>query len=717
MLDVAKIEDAEQIWLIIEKRFNHERMAPVIPEERKKYYTLQLSPQEAKNFDENLAKHPKYQEVKDKIAKLKATWKKPKLIEVNPNGNYPRPFSHLLGWKKKPDDNSITGLKVKILHDPQKSAELLKALKDGDWDAKILQPTTYTPTGDNREFKIGSKEYELNFLALSLYAAEKISRQQIYTILCYTQTVKEYSLQKIAKILDDKGEFTAEAKEKLLPVLNKRFHLTALTTIQINQLKLLILALPKSEQIFYMISKTPKKPLETALENLDFLLSDYTNWILLSTGAHEALALVRFGLSSFSPILLMLGQKSIQDIENAVVEGYRPGAVNFFGTVPYVDIHKIEDVSNFAATEHDRFHAWMMCLSININTGEKMQQNKGIRMALLKCINVMRNITKIKYTKENWILLDGEVHFLLQYFKDINFLDFSDKNLTELFCNSILYGVGDPEGSFLFINYAMKKFPKYKTSEELNSHQWELTTMGALILIHMANYREEWVKIGIDPHYLTPAFSVYYDNVLHIFDKIKGRDPKIQILKLQCYVILKAHHNAVAFSNLSKIIDQAASYFTDKLQFMTIKKRQLNAIAGNPQLKAYFPKNSTTLCCDGKELAPPSRIFESSDDSFMLFLTKILADLHCQIYPAATITEGMESALALLVRDDKASFADDDALETIELEKDKPLSLELLALRNSSLSFFKKDVPEKLPLPINETLETLLDETSNLAFR
>ncbi len=633
MLRIKTLEDGKKIWLAVEEICDQKDIAPVISEDRKKYYTEKLTTVQKDAFDKQLDKTPLEKEkLLQAVNILQKQWKKTTEVKVNPQGNHSRFFSHFMAWEFK--DKKMTGIQVKKSRNHKKLDELFEAITTGNWEAKILHPTTCIPEGDNTKFKKNSKEHELSMLALSLYDDEKISRFQMYTLMQYAQTVKQFGLQDIYKILDKKGEFTSEAKEYLIPLLQKRNYLPELTSDQMKEFKLLVQALPLSEQIFYIVDNLENSQLRVDLAKLDTLFPHDKTYTLLSTGADAAFTLAIAGLEAFVPTLPMLGEKDIHTMEKAIRKGYRPCAVNFFDTTHYTVVHHYPVLDDLGVFKHDYYHGLLMSLILTAIDPISLQK-KGIRMALLKSVDMLRDITHIPFSKEQWLFLDGNCGYFLYYRKDINFLDSSNKNITTLWCHSLLFGLETNHIS----NGGFFLMPSEKTtrSKDMTHFQWNLTSIGALYLIHSYTHKKEWMAIGIDPDHFTKPFAEYYKEVAVIYDEIKANAPIIQIIKLQAYIALKKDDNLIAFAKISALIDKNESYLLKKLQFIKIKKSQISE---------YHALNATAIAYDKKEIAPPAIKSCFTD----LFLKNIIADLHFKDHPSKFLSECDAFAKSLLMK-------------------------------------------------------------------
>lgn len=166
---------------------------------------------------------------------------------------------------------------MKKLSDSMRTKRLLAALEKGDWYNKIFA------------------DKAIKQLTLNLFATSKISYQQACSILDRLQ-YKEVKNVFIYAILDANGNFTKEAEEILLPWLKNIYFLSAPTSDEITEFKLLIGTLPQSERFFYCIHENSqitvphKKP-----------TNEYQK-IRLTTGARDAWGIIHFGLDEYVPL-------------------------------------------------------------------------------------------------------------------------------------------------------------------------------------------------------------------------------------------------------------------------------------------------------------------------------------------------------------------------------------------------------------------------------
>lgn len=419
-------------------------------------------------------------------------------------------------------------------------AALKNALTLGDWTSPVFQETL------------------LPQYALSLHLAGTITFHQFCTVMERWQTFKDFPPLHTYKLLDEAGEFTEAAKNIWLPAQNKGRILKPLDKEQQENLKVLISTLPASEQIFYTtevgkLQDEKEDSLGNTLLRLDLVQKEKekegTSYLIhASAGVFDALNLVRFGIDEYVRPLHRLGAQTVDDIEAGVRAGVRMTALNFPDTVPYGDIHGYDDVTDFEATMHDKYHGLVMSA-----------MPKRIVAAILHVVDVLREETKLKWSKEMWILIDAELTYPLASFKHKKMVGQSNEEMTKLFCTTLKAG---------------------------NSSAFQVTQYGALImggkptdlfillLLDMYANPDQWAKYHIEPRFLSERFKDYYEGEMsEIYSLIKDDPLPIQVLKCQlCYYINDETHTRKQnimrrFKEIAAIIDANQTTILNKLVF------------------------------------------------------------------------------------------------------------------------------------------------------
>ncbi|MCW8409835.1 hypothetical protein OQJ13_12725 [Legionella sp. PATHC035] len=295
-------------------------------------------------------------------------------------------------------DDFLNGNKITIPAHITLDAEGLegvaKAIACGDFEHPALNKEDHT------------------FYALWLFKQNKITRQQMTTILARAQIPKEYPLEKTFSIFAHDGQLSKEAIELCFPAIVESIYGERLTREQTERLLNLILAAPKSEQVFFISKHNPQiiAPPNTRIQLGDALLRN-RSWhratyqgdeydLYLSFGVIEALQIARYGVHGAAANRAKIGKLDIDAVKEGVVYNYRPTAISMPNSgveTPTKEIHGYADTPMPVVTEHDVYHA-------------KIQSTLGPDFNLM--LNHMHQIiaqhTKLKWSKTMWELIDRE---------------------------------------------------------------------------------------------------------------------------------------------------------------------------------------------------------------------------------------------------------------------------------------------------------------------
>jgi hypothetical protein len=367
----------------------------------------------------------------------------------------------------------------------------------------------------------------LPYLAITLYATNKISSQQAYSCLYIYQARQQFKDLKGCAVLDEKGNFTPEAEKYLLPSLNKSNLFTAIEKKLLDSFKLLILTLPVSERYFFMANLAGNpNPTDLTLQlavNGTFLSNiEYasTQFIYLTAGLKDAVGITRFGVTQHARCIPRLGVQTKDDIEAGIRKDIRPSAIRIDGKQDPMMIHEFKDASPLIVSMHDDYHR-------DILSSIPSECRRGIE----RLIDITReNILKKPWSREIWDWVDNENRYFMMNLSELDAK--SDK--TVLFCdllsNSTAYG--DERGGFL-INYK-------------ESRVGELTMLGANFIIDMIEHKDKWVGLGIDPDKLVEPFKHLYIEIKNNFQYIKNPDRNIMIFNCQLYQALQSINRLAA---------------------------------------------------------------------------------------------------------------------------------------------------------------------------
>lgn len=465
--------------------------------------------------------------------KIQAFWNrlrsKDTLIRVNPRGFHSREFHHFLNY------SSEKKFQVKKSIHRAKLSLLLTALELGLWDHVIFTEPT------------------LPELAMALYAARKISLQQISSILEYVQALKNYKLKKSYPLLESDGSFTQVAWSHFLPALQKRTNLRLFSMFQIEVFRTMVACLPRSEQMFYLTDKGklhhpyPPRELGHLLIHLGSILSYQGALVHMSAGVRDALGIVAFGEHYVRP-QLRLGSFSREDIEFGMLRRVRYTTIHYPDTTPYGTVHGFSSVDGLAATAHDVYHS-LVASSLS-DTYLKI---------LTRFVVLIRKHCGYTWSQEIWDWVDADYRL---FFDEQGILTQGDIELSsKSLCQLLEYGGNArPDRAFC----AGSGLMRYDI----------LTPVGMIILIDMVRNRHAWLELQIDPKFFTEKFYKYYKIILKLYDPyLKEENSIMQVFKLQCYLVLHAQKNVHAFTAIHAVIQSQSHEIQRQCAF---RKRPFN---------------------------------------------------------------------------------------------------------------------------------------------
>ncbi|MGQ3888285.1 hypothetical protein ACQUW5_04535 [Legionella sp. CNM-1927-20] len=535
MPPIRSLQDAQRVW----QRFNakYTDLTKGISTKRKRLYEESKTPAD---LEKNQGSYQKA------AFMIQRAWNRKRaadaFITINPKGNHTGNFNHLLNPQatQKVVKKSINKVKLEALY---------KAVQIGDWTHEIFKDPT------------------LPQLALSLYASDKISQQQLYTLLEYAQTAVDFPLKGVYRILDEHNDFTLEAKQILLPVIQKRFYLEEMSASQVEDFRLLIASLPVSEQVFYTNElgkleheKNDGKSTGRRVISIDGLyLKDEDSLVNLACGARDALGIARFGLEEYVRPMPRLGKIKLDDIEHGMRHFARYASIHYPDTIPYEDgdIHGYIGVLGLEALGHDIYHSHAISVS-----------RKNHMLCFLRLVDVARQATGFKWSKEIWEWVDQDYVALFHYKEKFNLEtinNYSIELMTDLFMEVLTYGQG--KGNIALSGGFLIKDER-------------LTCLGALIFIDMITNREAWLDLYIDPEaIIDEPFKTNYDAIKNIYSLIKNDKPEIQVLKSFIYLSWKGDKEMERlFYQFNDMINECShsDLFSKELKFTKLKREDVS---------------------------------------------------------------------------------------------------------------------------------------------
>ncbi|HHT0594484.1 TPA: hypothetical protein ACTXXA_003028 [Legionella anisa] len=425
--------------------------------------------------------------------------------------------------------------------------QVAEAIKEGKYDDDALKQEAHT------------------FYALWLFKLNRITRQQMTTILARAQIPQEYPLKETFPILDSKGEFTTEAWQIWIPAVAKSTYGEKFTkeslTVFLNQLKLLVQAAPKSEQVFFLSEENPNivNPTHRELGNAlainrawhqtEYLGKKYD--LHFSFGMIEALQIVQHGVNGAAASRAKLGKVGIDDVREGVEYYYRPTAISMANSgveATTKGIHGYTESPMPAVTAHDTFHSKL---------------HNTIRPEFHMMLNHMKQViskqTKQKWSKTMWELVDREFHSF-QY-KSIK--DLTPKKGAEIFVNMLHRD--DDDKAFLF-----KHSGTYAQVVDWD----ELSDDGFPMVWDMVNHSDVWKKLyKIDIDYLGFPYAPLIEQ-MRVFQKAVGSEHKHpEILALK-YHFFRTTSSNTEFKKICSLLDSLGDNLIVKQGEKTTDKDQ-----------------------------------------------------------------------------------------------------------------------------------------------
>lgn len=451
--------------------------------------------------------------------------------------NY-RPFKEEEGKEEVRTDHSddfddfLNGKTVKIpesvILDEITLNEVEAAISNGDFSADIF------------------KKIDHIYYALWLFKQDKITRQQMSTILATWQVSSLVENNQRFKILDEEGNFTPEAIGILIPIINANSYHGELTPEQLERFRLLIMTAPPSEQLFHiadpiegLVRKNNLKQLGAALQknkawyrvNLD---KESSKDIHLSFGTMDALQIAIHGVHGAAAARTVLGKVGINAVKEGVEYYYRPTAIDIpqSGVVPTTKgIHGYAETPMPVVTAHDIFHTRL---------------HNTIPPEFHLMLNHMTQIIS-KHTHQNWSkllweLVDREYHSFQR--KPVQL---SADNGAENFVNLFAYA-------------------KSRRSKLLHGN--ELTEEVIAIVYDMVKNKDVWkkmFKVNIDD--LSQPYDFYIQKMQQ-FIKLHKNDKSNEIFnfKFRCFCTAE---NTEEYQYMCHLIDDES--LIKQLQFVKLK--------------------------------------------------------------------------------------------------------------------------------------------------
>lgn len=435
-----------------------------------------------------------------------------------------------------------------------KLAALQHALKMGDWNNPVFA------------------DEQLEQLAMSLLASDRMTDQQMFTILERQAITRYTQIIETCPLLDSENCFT----ERALHIIQRKLPHSIIPLNwsdesnwssnpnskmlpeDLESLRLLIAALPKSEQIIYitnhnhlLTNDTENSTIanSTLIRNIYHYDPIHEHLAFPSAGLRDALGVLYFGLDDYVRPYPRLGIQTREDIEFGVANRMRPAVANYPGIKAYENIHGAKNISDFIALLHDYYHA-----AVSSSIPQKMHKTMD------HFIKIIRETFGMKWSKETWTWIDRELYEFSEKFSRYGYVDadqLTNQKFTELFCKLI------------FAEYNRGQAYEELMGTYFFQHN-QISTAGLAILIDMAKNPDQWkTQFNLDPIYLLDPFAKYYKMIQAILPKLINPDPKLEVLTALAYLTLLDYGKEKLFP---VVADHIAEFGKDMLQDITIQK-------------------------------------------------------------------------------------------------------------------------------------------------
>jgi hypothetical protein len=412
------------------------------------------------------------------------------------------------------------------------------------------------------------------YCALWLFKQNRMTRQQMATILSRAQIPEEYPIVAEFELFDQNGAFSNDALNILIPAIRRAwFGVTKqpFSDEKLTRFVCLLNTMPKSEKIFFL-SKTSLNIKTGYRDILCAVLYRLHSWhiaeydgeiydVHLSFGIIEAMQIAEVGFMAAAANRVYLGILDINTIKQGVEQNFRPTAISIPKSnvkSPSEKVHDWEETPLPVVTQHDVFHA----KTHNTIAHEFHLLFNHLHQAIF-------NHTKRIWSKTTWAFVDRE--FLM--FAQEKLLLKSPAEGAKLF--SLFWEYYEKRALYLFRDYS---------DEFLNDD-------GFAIIWDMVNYPDVWKKLFlIDPDYLGEPYLGHFNQIKQFKNHVNPDDsPSIISLKYRFY---RMYRDTKDFTKICALIDELKDELTAGLKFKSEVQTNL--------LNGLGIRNITTLYLNNK---------------------------------------------------------------------------------------------------------------------
>lgn len=519
------------------------------------------------------------------------------------------------------------------------------------------------------------------------FSTEQLTSDQVITLLDWRAMMLEFAEVKIVPLLDSFGQLTEDAI--------RFFTFNNIDNKELDQLTTSIKLLPQSEQCFFSLTDNTDldstSNLRTLAEGLKLIHSIVTpigrsnqgghrpqisdgielppdgivnsqplvTFITLTAGIRTILTQRLFGLDAKS-IYPRLGEMGIDDIDRSMRSKGRYIELDFPGIKKTGSFHNIK-AKSFYLSLHDELHRQLTSSIPN-----------PCYEALFSAIDVVREKTGIRWSKEIWNATDCEVSEFL-------FLDKAQRN------NKSIESVSNQFKRLIDASIlSEKRLVGLFSDNPLLETNW-------ILMIDMFFRKDFWLTKGIDPNEFeqSSAHGEIYDFIVRNESLINDKQsPAEQVfIMMNLYLSEKGSHNVQEYSDEIRFSKQKGDNY---LQLRRNKKLcfiSKQGVLEHSKIYCFAIRNNISLSRLSDKI-----INVLKDDKIKSLITdNIISVEQLEKLPLKTIEALKEYNIRKLIRDNLLSIEKLETLspKTIEGLKDYYISI-LIQLSKLSVEQLEK---------------------------